>query len=1512
MDTVSPLTLTFGSRLNVRSWNEALTALPASFGSGDADLAGATVKIDLTDAGFADFVTLGNLLVLIDAIVSARAHVVLLLPSGQPVDGHRDSESARRQRQRQQCELFLEQSGFTAVARSWGNSAVTVESVRSRDPLPETDQVEEPRPPRKLRRVLPYRWLTVPNGVTGRLAHLGSLETAFSDIGLSSETVAAVAEGLLTELIAGFGKHQPRRRVLVGACIVAPASADSWKDDFNEGLRGLIGRAARRKTSLVRMFVGGSARSPSLDKVIEQRQWVLGRPVGQHQRRPWKVAQIVRSYQGGLIVSSGGRSGGAIYAEKAETELFPHEGVRGLPCSIVECDLLLSPGAKVVLSDHEVETPAVNRIPDKGHLNCVTVTMRSGAGIDSADLDQVHDQLISSHANELTHGVVVAVNAHIRGAPPGHSVIMKMLRQVLGVAHDTPGTTSLVVALPGVNRRLLALAVDDLCAEEVRVDAEPTRPVLVVISENRHYWLGASSAVRTVLGKLSGTGRACSLRELTAFDSNCGTREAVRWIREKTMLVDVDSSDDARLKVSPEDAVNALTTHLARQTKAAIESGNHRGVLRGKFLTPGLRTTNRWCDVHELLAHSGTEQLAGFALACKVRTEVRAIDSSIPLSVLRLGTVAREFASAFTRSLTGSDRYFNSAGSLRLDRASGILPELPQVLIVTGLVVTEDDLAIAHDELEALGIRTVAVAALVDARESPRGDIPLTTSSLALVSLTQVDVGDSDGLQSTAIDPLLEGPDGTRKPRLRTLVDQEVYVGALGRTRAARLAHIARPAGRHYTAYVDPTLLFRSRRWAKRFNLRAISKIRGAQHDLDDGKGPISTMCIAYPAETTDNIADVARGLGAALAGTCGIEAPKVVPIARAVLGTHWLLPASVPLLDAEHIVVLDSATGTGRTIQQMLRVAAAPHVRLITCIVLLNGLDELDALALQQITTISGTPVSLYFLARSAVSSLDARDCDVCALRRAYEEMPLLAPLPPNLEEQRTWLLQNLTPRSKRRAFEEEATDLAGMHINQDDCVEYLRWKYDLREAATSTSRRRDVVDKLEDAKTNPRLGDAVVRLLCAERSWLRSPPLSFTSVRRDVTALATGLVLGEAAWSIDPSLRVQALILLADVQPFEFIRLFADLLMSNHDHYVVTRQVLLESLRLIAGPGAPWRTSRQEIVQRFIKVLSATENEMRERSGEGYGDVSLFDIRYLISHARRRLLPTPTDKQSAWDVLRAHWLLVDEHYYETKIFPVIANIPYLSKGVTADREAIKERWHECAESLTRDVLPNLAPLRALLLSPWVVRHLTDESADRWEDVIKGRGQQVLDDITIRMESVLANPEPAAIDTLMVDLRWWDRFFLAKHVDPGVSDERAFLSEIVRRCPADPIAAVEDVFASANPRIKCADVLRSRVFCDNHLLRDILIHVRTNAESRHRTPGVDQRFEICLVGERERIEISILNTGSHPGTKAEGKGLRVLAEKLAFFEGRLARINDTTPPWSYGVLISLERWRMA
>jgi orotate phosphoribosyltransferase len=1585
------IVLAFARRLSAESWAATLKQLPLlSASEWPTNLDGSELCIDLSAVGFADFVTLGQLLIFIDTVTARGAAVSVRLPNAEPLDGEdpHDHEAARRRRQRQSCRLFLSQSGFedALAAGPWPESAISIlegqadalTSQMSDRPVADRGTIEEPNVPHRLRKVVRYQWIAPPFGaeLTGS-SHILALENALHGLGLPSEDSAALAKGVLAELIENVAEHaqrSPERPImaLVGAAVVWPQVYATRVNDFAPKLREFIRWAAEVGSPLVRLVVADSGRGVTISHQDEQsnpQQAILqafdrriatvtpGADFRPNLRGLWKVQRIVRGYQGSMLIATNGVVAGRVFADSPEGRDVTDEASAWLPGVFVECNILARPH-DVAQSDEEVLTPVRQRTGRRTTVACADVTLRPGRALDLADRKEISDILTGPRAPEDT-GLVIVVDT-LGGDEPDDSDIRAFLGDILRAAREPAQPPNLAVVFPSINRRLLSLAVEAVNAEHGSQDdgpyaSERLTPILLVAPEHRHYWLGGTRHVRQMLRLLSSTAGAVPLDILVArIGSDPDHLEAIQQLRDATIWLR-KNAELLSLRLRPQDAIDTMVSDLADKLTRAIELGDSPGALSGTFLTPSLRLTTRWYNLGEILTHMHAERRAGFALAAKVEARLGRFDGlSSPPSILQVGTATHQFMSSFARGTTGATQYFDSVHSLRTEHVRREVGTPTQVLLVTDLVSTGTTLAHTVSELMSHDLEAVAVATTVDARTTAvrqTEEMVFRELRLPLVTLTSVDIEPAPGSVRPAdvdpIDPVLRRPGGTAPQPPHVLVLQSEYIDALIRTGAARLGHIERPASRHYTAHVDPTMLFRDRDWSLHVTRRATTKIADSHRQVFMADAASAPICILYPTETGGDLEQVAHRLREILQRN-DMQTTDVVPVPRAALGTQWLYPPSVPVPPAaRHIVFVDAASGTGRSAHQLIRLAATSHVEAITGVILLNGLRDLDARALQHVRMVarlaSGAtqsapairhdiPVELHFMARTAVSSMDARDCPVCDLRRGYANLALLAPVPPQIEQQRDWLTRSLEPRSKQRVFQEEPTDLLGAHISQEDCVRYLRWRFDLREAASSTPRRRDVVEEINRATEDPDRRDALVRLLTAERQWLKSAPLWFPEVHTRVANMAASMLVAESAASIDPVLRVQAVILLANMDPRTLVDQLRSIMRINSDQPLVLGQVMLELLRLTTGHDESWPHPRDLLLQDLTRKLIDFEHELWENARRPVAEmapISLSEVRYLISHGRRILQPVPTDPQGAWATLRSYRQKVIDHNYDNPMWRLLQTLRNLGRGVRPESpEKALDDWRRCSDVLTLRVMPSVRLLRLPLLSTRITSRLLPDDAIRWEQVLNGNGPRDLDKIDIQLNVVLDHREasppaaPHSVEELHTDLSFWNRFFLGTHPQPG-KPNAALLIEIVERCPVELFEVIESAFEDAKYEVQGMDapgIRRTRVFATADLLNDVFTHIRRNAEETHRTPSdaaspatsTGQRFFIDVrIAERDRITVAVRNTCSAASITSGGKGLEALAAELSGFGAYLEPEAITAPDLTYGIRVNLERWRM-
>jgi hypothetical protein len=1063
-------------------------------------------------------------------------------------------------------------------------------------------------------------------------------------------------------------------------------------------------------------------------------------------------------------------------------------------------------------------------------LLCTTATLTPGQGIEPKDLETI--QYLLQQVDPETDGLVIAANLPYGLPAPSETELQKSIQDIFRVAATAANLVAVSVVFAGVNRRLLTLGVADL-NEQVGVGTDTddlglSSPILVVAPENVHYWAGGTPALRTILGQLSQAQGPVRLDEFsTVLD-----QEKLRLIRFQPALLRLEDGF-LHLRLKPQDAIAALASHFGHRIPRAIEDEEIRGVLRGSFLTPHLRIVSRWIQVQELLGALQCESTAGLLLAHLVNDRLGYFIRSTPApAVLRVVSASRDLTTAFSLSLTGVTKYYDRASDIQDDTVPQQLSPVPPIVICTDLISSGHSVERAVRELLALGRPPVAIATIIDAREeavATEDHFDYHSARIPLIRLARVSISLREPINPdkiTHIDPAIRIPISTPQPYAKALASQTVYIRALKRTGAARLGHISRPGDRHYTGYVDATLLFRDQEWSHEalghilFRIRESRRSAGIDGLLGpDGEATVPVV-IFMPNRTRDHIRDVAYQIAEALAES-NIPVKDTIRVPRAMSHGQWTFPASLSLpykrTDPIHVLILDPAARSGRTTRELIRLTSLPQVRAITAIALVNSLSDYEAITLQQITSVKAInygsdtfshdttiPVSISFLSRTAVTATSSERCSVCALRGIYAG--LSRQLPDFLLEQQRVLLTALEPRSTDYVFGSEVIDLFGIHIDQGGCVSYLQWRARLRDAALSTTARADAVRLISQLKKNVvdnkaevyfSERDALVRLLAAERHWLESPPLVFRETRACITDLALSVIQSLPAHGIEPMLRVQAVIVLVNSDVERFSRDLHDIIRQSADNHFVLGQVLLETYALLESPRTP-----RHVAEVLASSLGILEDALQEPDflplAPGEHDLA-HNLRYLSSVARRKVHVVPSSPKAAWAALRRHLLSVQGHRYDPYLWRLRLRLENLGRGLLpSDTQAAIEDWMACTEALSVEVLVNLLPLERILLSRRVTDQLSAEDVARWERVIQGNGPRLLDEMTSRLGTVFTSGQgavDAAREAALVsaDADWWDRFFFSTRVDTDRGYRDAVLVSLLRQCPANVLDLLDE-----------------------------------------------------------------------------------------------------------------------
>jgi hypothetical protein len=1243
------------------------------------------------------------------------------------------------------------------------------------------------------------------------------------------------------------------------------------------------------------------------------------------------------------VINSKSAAAGYAFSQVIDGETIVNRSPSWTTGTIVECNIFTVPNRTKAPEKAEVMSPLpLAATGSDSHLVCITATFKASEGIAPEDLGKIRGTLEQSH--RPTDGLIIAVDLPTGLNTPSDTELRQAIHDIYQQTVTVANPTAVALVFAGANRKLLTLAITDFNSQNDALTATNEfgfdRPILVVVPENLHYWAGGTPAFRHVLSQLS-QGR--SPLRLQEFDDIVPKRQARQQLSSQVGLISL-KDDILTLNLRPEDVIFTLATHIRREIEHAVQIGEGRGVKRGAFLTSNLRLTSRWANVPELLVALKCERLAGFLMGSLVGARVGFfVDKHQPPAVIRIGSVPDDLTSVFAMSLTGVTNYYDGTSSLPFDLISGERPR--EVVLCTEQISTGRSIDRAIHELAEHGISTVAVATVIDSLAVGHGadgdHIEAGRSTVPLVKLAKVaiDLPDRPAKLAgvTAIDPVTGLPLPERRLYAKTSADQYAYIKTIGQTQAARLGHIARPAQRHYTAYVDQTILFWDLGWSRRATQQIARRLK---ETVPRGDG-IRPVAILFPSGTSNYLDDVAQRVSSALE-TGGISVAGIRKVARAVEGREWVFPPSIDLPpNAGHVLILDAGMGSGHSLLQLIRLAATKGVDGITAVILADGLNERDAIALQQVRSVASTedlaerpeqrgpeiPVRIHFLNRTAVGGINATECPVCIMRSSYSGLP--PPASEILVAQQRLVVRALEPRTKNSAFGGAASDLFGMPISQSDCISYLQWRSRLRDAVFSPTERDKVVESLDvlaaasatDERASEMVGerDGFIRLIVAEGQWLGKAPLYFSEVRDKIADITHQILSSGPASASDAMLRLQAAIALSKAAPHRFADALEEIVRESLDHSFVISQVLLETYRLIESELTP--DAVLKALAQGLNGLEQVAQLIARTTPSGSGVDIASDIRYLGSLVRRRLNTGPDDPQSAWALLLRHLTSVREHKYDQTVWRLRVHLDGLALGlVPNDPEMVIDDWFRCSDSLATEVLPNLQPLGRILLSKRIIDPLPGRDEERWAQVVRGRWPELLDDITMRLRKVFVGSggvfnRRGEGELLLDDIEWWNRFFFSapSHEDRPLRD--AVLVDLLKRCPASIHDVVEHAFVGSDHMMKYVDISDPhsvRVFCTSSLLSDALSHIRLNAEVKHRIPGTAQAFMISVseVGAHS-VKITVRNSASQARGSAEGRGLAVHRGELARFGGDLATVA-VDPPWTYGVSLTLERWRMA
>jgi hypothetical protein len=1586
--------LTCGSKLTIDSWEGVLAASMPPAGSREewnALARNGFLVLDLAVVEFADFTTLGRLLIFLDAWVAGGGQAQVRLPSSEPLSVEAESlrefssqkslmaenverNMSRTWRSRANCRVFMKNAGFeTALkARHW-QDAIKISDELSAE-LPKIDgsgrlsETPSSDPlPHDLRRIFPFTWIRPPREESllkspQFLAAVAGLKT----IGLSREDADTVTRTVLAELVANVAQHGRMGQsepplALVGAMLLTPETYSS-RIDHGVGLLREFGTWAGTENSPVLRLVVGDAGAglvrtlpPELrtlppgetavddhltdvqaaiirafDRRISSREGTA--PRGDAPGLS-KVERIVNSYHGAVLVRTEGDVAGLVRSFP-EAEPVASGGLTWTPGTVVEATLLTETSMTKSLTRSNPSTPSAFRVTGDLDVTVLTTSLEP-SGLQSSDLTLIQASL-NRTAGTLSC-LVISTEPHSGQPILGDTALYRAVRDVLTAAGGVAHEAAICLVFPGTNQRLLDLAIADL-----NDHVDPTHPpVLVLAAPNQYHWSGGSPDLRHLLDLLTAQ----------TFEPGLGAHQETVALA-KALGPEVDqrpnlfqiTEDEVALRLHPADGMAALADWLSDRLRTRILDTFDQ-FPNQLFVTPTLRVTRSWIDVTRELKEERVLKLAGFLLA-SLLLKAQITDATRRTVLIQITHLADDIASAVSAALGLGGGFITSENLQDLDHLSTERGrrEPPTLILITDLISTADTLRSSVAVLLARGLVPSAILTVVDARAGASADVApalrLQNAEIPILSLAAVDVGVAGEPPAPEklhyIHPVLRHPTIGRAPQPQMLLDRHEYVDMLGAASAIRLGHIVRPADRHYSAYVDATLLFAPDLEPSELVSRIVEDLLAQERLSGATPAEATAISIIYPEPSNDALGDVARIVGDCLAKTDG-RAVSIFPITRAVMGDRWVYQMDSGIdVRSQHTVILDTGTVSGSTVRQLMHLAAMGRPRLITAMILLNAMMDSDALALQHVRSITASqddseavggaiPTSVRYLAQTAARSSVATHCPLCDARRRYA--PNEYPVPGRLAEHLGWIFRSLEPRSKGHVYEAGARDVFGVSMSQGDCVRYLQWRAALMQARLDTKARMSVADQIRkglEGEARRADSEALIRLLAAERQWIKEAPLSLLHVRQSVAGIAVGLLSAEASL-VDPILRVQAVMVAARSAPEVLLNHVVQIFAANSDQNAVLLQLEAELLLLTRRRPEDLAVDPHQLVSSLADLVTAVQ-EMLTGTGARDHYEFLIELRFVAELSRRPLAPVPDDPQTAWSALTRYADNLREHNFDSPAWRVETDLEYAGKDPAESRPdpslsrkhpssaptyTTREDWLICSRYIGEEVLPNLGAIAEILGSNTIRQIFPAADRSRWGMVVEGEGNRILDDVTTRLNDLLSQVDQGeAIEeedrsTLLDDIQWINRMFLLAHPERAQS---AFLSQVVSKCPVSLAGVVDNVMRRRSLVAEIDPFPDVRVFCTGSILRDGLTHIISNAFA-HGGPATAPRFRLEVEIGPHDVTIVVRNTASIVPDRHRTGGLAFFGRELRRFGGHLDSGPGRQDQWTYQVSIQLQKW---
>ncbi|GII24366.1 hypothetical protein [Planosporangium mesophilum] len=1522
--------LTFPQALTTATLDHALR--PLLSGRRPPDRRPVNLHLDLAAVECAEFGSLAQLLLVAERAARGGTRLGVDLPVAAPRAGT-PGEDAGAGWRRGRCLQMLDATGFTSAIRM---PHLPQASVEVRGPAEGTGFDADHPTTAGGDRYLPFRW--IPPGTGEPLLQseaLGAVQAGLRDIGLSQRDARLLVDVAVHELVentaiyAADGLTGPPLHALVGAHLPGP-DGPTDPDGTPAHLHDLTRWVTASGSTMIRLVVGDSGAglvsrlSPHLPRTTAGEvagrpwaapgglgdgtilwafdRWSTSDPKGTDPRLGtrglWRVLRLVRTYGGAVLIRSADAFSGYVYGPGDVTEPVRQSGL--VPAAGTLVDVTVLPQA----TRFDPVAVAPRAAGTRLDFRWVPVKADDAKAFDAAyDLAREHD-------------VIVTVDGGM-----GRSVPHERLVEILRAAARLAAPTVVGVVVTGVNPVRLEAAVDALHHQPAAEAGDQLRggPFLLIDDTGHSHWCGGAPEVRGLLDELLA-------RERLPVSRSPDAAAMRQLLRDQDRLVEPDG-DWVRLSVRPADVIGQLQRMAHEALREAMDRGGP-GILRGAYRTPTLRLTDRWFEVDVLVESTIGTATAAFLLMQKLAADVpEALHPDT--HIVQVGPVALNLSQTFVESAGLRGSVYVMADQFDAPQGVDRIRAHTQVVLCADILLTENEVRRALAEVLSWGAIPRAIIVPIDARPTD-GPIEVYGKVVPVVRLVRAEIQEPrvPADQIVDIDPLLRSPaPDSRAERGRPHIwkPDEFLAGCAEQSRVIGLGHIERSAHGHFTVYLDAGRVIDS---DSPLSKQVAEKMTSTVLQWLDETGRATgdrQIVVCYPGGADDYAARFARLIARRL--TRSLRARRPVPtlaVPRSVAGSRWAFPDALdPLPPGCDVVLADWGCLNAATMTQLIRLAAEAGAARILGVVLLSQLHDHEERALTMIRSVDGSaadavPTRVRFLTALEISAVPRGNCPLCRLAAQLSGEADDGLLSPQVAQHARQLARQLTPVTREEAVSRQA-DAFGVPVRSDEAVEYIRLRGHLVAALRSTSRSQRLADLMAGLAGEPGspAAHAAVRLLAAERQWLKLPPLRFTGCRSHVAQLACGVARDQAA---PERLRLQALVVLATAAPESLVAYLPELWSASLHSSTLLLHIVYQLHHVVRRPPGEIPVSLPDLRAQIVRCREASgPRSATEQQAE---EMRWLLTRILFAVDRASVEQETLDAQQAWARLREHYIDMLRHHPDAEAAMIRLLLQMeepLTRDSGPDEWAVMWRsWLSIEAFLQVHVLPFLPPLSGPLLGTFAEEHfgpaervwlLADEAARKLTELASALQElHALDlppqELDMAWSNVAGQLDELRRNVLSVD---------------GDAFRPATLAAFISACPAPLHKTLVRCRDEAHGLELPVDITiepehgdEVEVFCHEELLGNAVMQLIDNVVT-HRDPDcADRRVDLHILVRPgpDHVTVVCRNTGTRAAARP-GKGIASVQRKLRDFDGGLETV-DPAEGWSFEAHLRLSRWTTA